>query len=373
MNKKKILLFITQLELAGAQKALAVLARGLIAKGYDVDCFCFYDKTNCKKELEEKYGVSFTPLIKGNKSFLGFLISLIKLIYILKKNKYDLIQTYTHFSNIIIPPLALVTSKTIVITSQRGRIPPIGKVISKIDSLIQNSSLVHEMVCVSQGLYESCIDEQGINPKKLSVIANGIDVNEKDSKKYFEIDVDGKVVFTTVARLHEQKGHRYLVDAIARVNGKIENAVFLFVGGGELTQEIKAYAAELGLQDKILFLGARNDVDNILMHSDAFILPSLWEGMPNCVLEAMKHSLPVIATSVEGSRELVVTNETGLLVKPKNVEELSDAIVKLYENESLRNNMGKKGVERVTSDFSLENYINKFHDIYCLVLNSTKA
>jgi len=123
-------------------------------------------------------------------------------------------------------------------------------------------------------------------------------------------------LFVTVGRLATQKGHSYLLEAIARVVNEFPNAKFLFAGDGPLRAELETRVDALNIRNYVWFLGIRNDIPLLLSMCDGFILPSLWEGLPIALLEAMYAGLPVIATDVEGVDEIIKDGENGLLVPP---------------------------------------------------------
>jgi glycosyltransferase involved in cell wall biosynthesis len=114
----------------------------------------------------------------------------------------------------------------------------------------------------------------------------------------------------------------------------------------------------------VRFLGVRQDVPNLLAISDLFVLPSLWEGLPNSVLEAMAAGLPVVATNVDGSPEVVVDGETGVLVPPADPVALADAICSLLQDEALRVSMAEAARTRVAECFSQEANVAAFEDLY---------
>ncbi len=104
---------------------------------------------------------------------------------------------------------------------------------------------------------------------------------------------------------------------------KLPNTVLHIIGDGELNSELHQIVNDRNLSDNIKFLGLRNNVHSLIKHWDIFILPSLWEGLPTVVMEAMIAEVPVIATEIPGTTELVIDEQTGLLVPPRNVEALT--------------------------------------------------
>ena len=120
----------------------------------------------------------------------------------------------------------------------------------------------------------------------------------------------------------------------------------------------------LGLESHFIFLGYRSDIKELLNSFDIFVLPSLFEGLPNVVLEAMACSKPVVATAVAGTPEAVIDGKTGYLVPSQNPEALAKALINLLEDEDLLEKMGREGRRRMETHFSLEGQINKFEALY---------
>src|SRR5262249_2678117 len=121
-----------------------------------------------------------------------------------------------------------------------------------------------------------------------------------------------------IARLTEQKGHRVLFEALAspEFETALGNVRLLVVGDGPLRDELHADAARLGIASRVIFLGARRDLGDLLAARDGFVMPSFWEGLPLSLILAMGAALPVVATAVAGIPEVVTEGETGWLVPP---------------------------------------------------------
>ncbi len=147
---------------------------------------------------------------------------------------------------------------------------------------------------------------------------------------------ESEVIIGTVGRLTEQKGHRYLLQAIPAILEAFPGARFWFIGDGELREELKNLAKSLGIAGAVKFLGVQEDVPALLRQMDLFVLPSLWEGLPTVILEAMACNVPVIATDIPGTRELIQNEFSGWLVPPKDATSLSRCIIDVIKNEPAR-------------------------------------
>lgn len=172
---------------------------------------------------------------------------------------------------------------------------------------------------------------------------------------------DGCVRIVCVARFSAQKNQGLLVRALETLEGPWR---LTFVGEGPLEAEIKKLVAEVGLGNRVEFLGARDDVESILAESDIFVLPSNWEGLPLTILEAMRASLPVIASDVGGVGEAVVDDVTGYLLQGDDAEALSDALERLIGDKALREKLGVCGRERFLSDFLDTQMVAQVQQVY---------
>ena len=168
----------------------------------------------------------------------------------------------------------------------------------------------------------------------------------------------------SLGRLHPQKGFSDLLTAFAQVRQRIPSVRLFVAGDGELRDDLEAQARSLGMAAVVTFAGVRADVSEVLAALDVFVLPSLWEGMPNAVLEAMASGLPVVATAVGGTPEVVVDGVTGLLVPPQDPGALAQAIGHLLRDPDLRRRMGRAGRRRVEEHFDVRETVRQVESLY---------
>lgn len=157
---------------------------------------------------------------------------------------------------------------------------------------------------------------------------------------------EGVPLIGIVGRLAEQKGHQYLLQAL-RIVLKSCVAHLLIIGAGPLEEQLRRQTTDLELESHVHFLGSRDDVMELLPGLDLLVSSSLWEGFPTVLLEAMASSVPVIATDVSGSRELVLTGKTGLLVPPRNPKALAEAMLTLLRDPDYARSMAHHAKEYV--------------------------
>jgi glycosyltransferase involved in cell wall biosynthesis len=170
-------------------------------------------------------------------------------------------------------------------------------------------------------------------------------------------------VVTCVANLREVKGHRYLLQAVALLGQRMPRLKLLLIGTGELHKELEQLARELGVRDRVIFAGRRHDVPNCLAASDLFVLPSLSEGTPLCILEAMRAGLPVVATAVGGIPEIVETGRSAFLVPPGNPQALAEAILAASES-AVAASLGACGKQLFHDRFRREIFIDRYAELF---------
>jgi len=183
-----------------------------------------------------------------------------------------------------------------------------------------------------------------------------------------------KKTFTvgSVGRLAEQKGYTHLLAAIPQVLQRHPEVTLVLLGDGELRSELEAQVRQLGLENHVTIAGQVNNVLERLEGFDLFVSSSLWEGLPTVIMEAMAVGVPVIATDISGSREMISHKENGWLVAPADSSSLANAIIELVENPQLRHQLSKAGKECV-KQYSIEEIAKSYMTLYeSLLMGSGK-
>jgi len=224
---------------------------------------------------------------------------------------------------------------------------------------------VDRYIAVSRELGKR-LETSGVPGNKIQVVHNGIPSERyarpappQELRRRLAGDMCRKIVFTA-ARLHAQKGHHVLLQAATLV----PNAVFVLAGDGPDRDELERQARRLGLGDRVLFLGYRQDIADLLATCDVFVLPSLYEGLPLSILEAMAAGRPVICSAIGGSNEAVSNGDTGLLVQPENPTELASAINMMLSNPDLGQRLAGAAKTRVMKEFSATRMAESNMQIY---------
>jgi L-malate glycosyltransferase len=227
-------------------------------------------------------------------------------------------------------------------------------------------------VCANaEGVRRLCIEEEGSDPERTFVVRNGLDLRRFDALAAGPLQGPlpaGRPLVAVVANLWPVKGHRALIEAIARVHAQRPEVRFAFVGDGPERSFLQGRIADLRLGGVVELLGTRYDVPAILGRADAACLPSLAEGLPNAIMEAMAASLPVVATAVGGSPELVTPGETGFLAPANAPESLANALLQLLADPDAGRRMGARGRRRIAREYSLDRLAEAHGAMYRAVL-----
>jgi len=214
----------------------------------------------------------------------------------------------------------------------------------------------------------------GVPEKAIVKIPNGIDTDEfhppgdaerLETRKRFGVG-SGETALCFVGRLSRQKGLGSLLEAVGRMQAPIR---LLIAGKGPEEKRLKNLSRKLKLENRVVFLGAIGNVKSVYAASDIFVLPSLYEGLSNALLEAMAMGLPCIATDVSGSNELIEHGKSGLIVAPGDSTSLAEAIGILIEDEHLRRSLGHSARRRIEERYSLDSIARAYLKLYLRLLD----
>jgi glycosyltransferase involved in cell wall biosynthesis len=236
------------------------------------------------------------------------------------------------------------------------------------------SRSAEKMISVGENVSE--VVDRTLHPKpgKLSVVRNGVFIpkpvtTEDKSKARERLGLSSEdLVITCVGRLVPFKGQHLLIEALEMMAGNHPEVRLLLVGGGPEKGDIEELVLRSGLREKVMVLGERDDVPDILAASDLFVLPSFWEGISIALLEAMSYGLPVVATDVPGNREVLGSEENGLLVSPQDSTALKEAIVSLLDNPTHREELGRRSRARVERYFNFADTVAGTEEVYESIL-----
>ena len=227
---------------------------------------------------------------------------------------------------------------------------------------------------------DQAVREENLPPQKIEVIYNGLDLSQYEMalqngslRTELGLSPETPLVGMVANFNFEIKGHRYFVEAAKALSDRATGAVFLLVGDGPLRKKYEQMADELGLKERVRFLGKRNDVPAILSSLDIAVLSSTSEGLPNVILESMAAGRPVVATDAGGSSELVSDGMNGYLVPPADSRAMAEAIESLLRNPEDAVEMGRMGKSMVQDKFSRKHMVENYEKLYVALLNEKRA
>ena len=227
---------------------------------------------------------------------------------------------------------------------------------------------VNTIVTVTSSIKHMVLQTEKVSGEKVEIVYNGVDLERPAidlQQKRSETGLKPQdTVIIHVANLRPVKGHTYLIEAFAEASKHFNDIKLMLIGKDELNGQLQSLSGRLGVKDKILFLGQRTDVGELLAVSDICVLPSLSEGMSNAILEYMAFEKPVIATNVGGNPELVQNGYNGLLVDKENAGQLAEALLALLKDKEKRQTMGHNGLLRVKADFSMEAMMARYEKLF---------
>ena len=224
------------------------------------------------------------------------------------------------------------------------------------------TNCLHRHIAVSHFVASRLRERFHVRPGKIVVIPNAATMGARASpasRSELARSAEGPVVLT-VARLDGQKGVSHLLEAVAAV----PHASFAIAGDGPNRAALEARAAALGVNDRVRFLGHRHDVPALLAAADLFVLPSLYEGLPLAVLEAMAAGVPVIATAIGGTNEVVRDGETGTLVPPADSAALAAAIARVLANRDRASRLALAARSLVAREYSVASMVGSVSRLY---------
>ncbi len=354
----KILYVITSSNVGGTEKALFEVLKRIDRDKFSVYVCCI-KKPGLFGKSFEAYSKGFYSMglseSGGIKAILSFIPALIKLIFLICRIKPDIVHSFLFRANIMSRLAAKAGRVPVVISSIRVAEKERYKYF--IEKL--SSSLVTKYVTVTNALKNEMAEKSGISEEKIITVYNGIDIAENIKTSLPERIKS----IAMIGRLHEQKGHIILFKAMQRVLKHHPEATVFLWGNGQKKKILENYLQQEGLSENILFKGVSDNADNMFSGIGMVVLPSLWEGFPNVLLEAMVYQKPVVASNIPGIDEIIVHGETGLLTPPGDETALADTMLFLINNPVKAREMAVAGRKRAEM-FSIDKTVKETEQLY---------
>jgi glycosyltransferase involved in cell wall biosynthesis len=367
INLKTNLMLVTHdLAIGGLQQVIVNICRAINRERFNVSVLCLRNLGEFTPEIENMgIKVFFLPQKEKGTDYLSFL----KVAKILRKEKVDVIHTHNTQPFIDGTIGALLSGRNIrIIHTDHARDFPDKKRYMFAEWLM--SHFAYKIVGVSDHTTKNLIEYEKINPKKMLTIPNGIDgskynftIDKIQKRRELGIRETGPIIGLGV-RISEQKGITYLLQAMPLIIERFPDISLIIAGKGELEGQLESEANKMGISKNVFFVGPRLDIPDLLKLFDLYVLPSLWEGLPMVILEAMAAGCPIVATDVGGNRTAIHHGHSGSLIMAKDKDMLAAEVIKLLTNEKLRKDYSANAKNVFIQNFHSDVMTRKYEALY---------
>ena len=382
-NPKNIAHILTPIEFGGLERVALNFIKNVDKSRYHVTPILLvrpWEKDNVFMKYLTDEGIEYKlipvaikPREEG-RDYFRVLRCFREIYSLLDGGSYELVHTHGYFADIIGLPVARYLGIPTVSTCH-GYIRNDNKL--KIYNLLDiiTLRLSNRIIAVSESIkLELC--RKGIKEDKVVVISNAIQcehpTNREETRKIQRgvIGVhEDEFLIGYVGRLSEEKGVKYLIEAQATLHNHDVRLKTVIIGDGPKREELMEMVDACKLNQQVFFLGFQDKLEKWFPAIDLFVLPSLTEGTPMSLLEAMSYGIPVVATAVGGVPQIITSGENGILIPPGSVESLKRAIVSLYKDRELRWNISNNAYISVNMNYSLRNWLLNIYSEYENVVN----
>lgn len=362
---RRISFLITELDPGGAERALVQIATGLDRSTWEPQVISLSDRGALTEPLEHA-GIPVTALGAGRaRSPARLWRATVGLTRCLKRQQPALLQTFLFHANIAGRLAAKAAGVPVVVSGIR-----VAEKRSRWRLRLDRwtSGLVDRHVCVSRSVAEFSIHESGLPESSVLVIPNGVDVErfaaaEPASLTLFGIPDHARTILS-VGRLDEQKNPLGLLRSFASITDQHPDAHLLFVGTGDQTPALQLAIERLKLNSRVHLAGWQADIPGLMKACDLFVLASLWEGMPNVLLEAGAAGIPLISTRIEGAEEIIASTECGVLVGISQEQELATAMADSLSDPQSAAERAERLQRLVISRFTWNSVVDSYSTLY---------
>ncbi|MGI5851929.1 MAG: glycosyltransferase family 4 protein [Caldicoprobacterales bacterium] len=348
----------------GMKEHYMALIKGLIDSGFDVIALCRLSKKD--RDRLTRWGAIVVPFtIRNRFSPIRSIFAILRLYRLLRRHRVDILHCHGFWAGLIGRIAALLAGCPCIYTIHNfppGNLGSWGRrAAARIEGIL--SRITKKIIAVSGALKNHATLGLGIDPEKIRIVHNGIDLpdqikKDQDIRRVWGIDSGEKLV-GTVARLIPAKGLDVLIEAVPLVLREFPNTKFMIVGDGPLKSVLMTKAANLKCGKNIIFVGHSEYIWYYYRAFDIFVLPSMSEGLGIALLEAMGMGKPVIASDVGGIKEIVKHNWNGYLVSPGDSRELANAVLFYLQNPERADEYASIGRTEIKAKFPLETMINE--------------
>jgi len=387
-NRIKVAHVITRMDWGGSPDIVRIICTYLDPAAYDVRLI--FGETLHPSARTQVFLIDFTgkvviiPQLKRKVNLLHDLQAFIKLYVLFRREKFDIVHTHTAKAGALGRFAAFLSGRPVIIHTPHGHnfygyFPKIGSFcIVLIEKFL--ACFTDRIIALTELEKIDFIKFRAAAAQKLSVIHQGLELgryvqarsNTGALREAFGIGQDERVV-GMIGRLEPVKGPDYFIEAAALIAAKNKKIKFIIAGEGSLKEKLKARAGELGIHDKVIFTGWREDVPEILALLDVLVLPSLNEAVGMVLLEAGAAGVAVVAAKVGGVPEIVRDQQTGLLVPAGSLDGIARAVNELLSDHQKRQAMGQAAAAWVEGKFKAEDMAGDLSGLYQELLRKKAA
>jgi len=353
----KILQVIPYFCFGGAETMCENLTYGLLSMGHSVTVVSLYaERTPISRRMEEA-GVNILYLDKK----LGLDLSMIpKLMKIMKQEKPDVVHTHLDVIKYAVAAARLSCVKRCVHTVHNVAHEEAEGRLQRIVNTVYFKLGWSVPVALSPEVLRTIVSFYGLPEEKVPMIYNGADLGKCMPKEDYQLSEPARLLH--IGRFNEQKNHEGLLQAFAMIEKRYPRCCLQLIGDGPLQEKMEACAENLGIRQKVAFLGNQSNVYPFLQKADLFLLPSRFEGMPMTIIEAMGTGLPIVASAVGGVPDMLENEKSGLLVSFEP-EKVADAVCRLLDSEAMRKKLGSNA-RRNSQQFGAEFMAQRYCGVY---------
>lgn len=363
-----VMMFSNATVRAGAEEHILELLRGLDRRQFRLHLACpEVLLTQYGKDIPED--VHVTPILLDR---LFDMRGAIRLSLTLRNQKIDILHSHMFRAGLFASPIGRLCRVPVILETTHVR-ETWRKGWFKSRFVVDRAvgHLIDRYIAVSEANSKYLIEEKRIPARKVTVIQNGCSMDRVNPEKAHPEGIreslgfsKSDIVLIVMARLEPQKGHKILLQALSTVRAEFPNIRLICLGTGALKDELNSLARELKLNETVRFVGFQSNVADWLAVADIGVLPSFYEGLPLTAVETLAAGLPLVATAVDGTPEVVLHGKTGLLVPPGDPEAMAGAIRQLARQSELRQELAKAGREWVLQRFTIERQVEQTSSLY---------
>jgi glycosyltransferase involved in cell wall biosynthesis len=367
----RLLLVADSLEVGGAERHVVNLASALARQGHMVTLACSVEGELAP--LAEQAGVFVRPLLRHSVKRRLSLKYAGRLAGLVRQGQFDLVHSHMYASAFASAYATLGTDTPLVIT-EHSQADWRSRYARQCSRWIYFRA--KHIIAVAREIQRRLIEQDGVPSDRVSVIRNAL---SQDTELYASTQpglpaaLRSRPLVGVAARLQIEKGVVYFLDAAAHILKFLPQVHFLVIGDGPLSGELQTYARQLGMQERMHFLGFRIDARAIVGLLDILVVPSLSEGTPLVTLEAMTAGVPVVASAVGGIPEQIRHHCEGLLVPPRDSAALGEVMLQLLQNPPWMQQLGEAGRQRALSEFNFAAMVQATEDVYRAALGLQAA